>query len=246
LQQDAAGGIVWSFCVLIFSIDILGFIFLGQGMYSIEKTDEKLINASKTLLFLLSGWICITILSRIFLLYYCLTSEGYSRGFPYTGFFETQDVGGYDNYHYIFSANLYLVTWMIALIFLILVTFQISRFLKIVDERVDTGFFIAFSFLNFISFLVLAILVIMTPLGGILILEGYVTFEFSRYFFPGVMQFNNLFLGFFSLKFVIIPIIGIKMFNKLRKMKLGNDLKEINDLITKETEIKKDQEDLVS
>ncbi|MFX0152717.1 MAG: hypothetical protein ACFFAJ_18180 [Candidatus Hodarchaeota archaeon] len=202
LKEDA---IMSSASVLILSIDIPGMVFLGKGIYDIRKGRKTVKKNSFALLVLVTSWICMTLISRCSLLFYCLNIERWdTNGYS---FLERLPLVG-DRFNYVLNDFLYLSTWTISLILLVLLAFKLGRFVSSVNEKINVLWFNFYSVLNLISLTILVILIFTEPFG-IFIMEGN---------FPWSWQLNMIFFCFYFLKFLIIPIVGVFIFNKLRRI----------------------------
>jgi hypothetical protein len=76
-----------------------------------------------------------------------------------------------DHYNYVLNDFLYLSTWVVSLILLVLLAFELGRFVSTVNEKINVRLFNFYSLLNLISLFILVILLLMEPFG-ILIMEG--------------------------------------------------------------------------
>ena len=199
--------------ILILSIDIIGFSFVSMGIYNISKVNKIIRKDSIATLIMVISWICITLISRCSLLLYSLDiNRGTYNAYM---FFDRLPTGG-DRFNYMLNDLLYLYTWVISLILLVLLVFKLGKFCSTMNENFKGRLFNFYSLLNLICFFILIILIFIEPFG-VLILEGY---------FPWTWQINWLFVCFYFLKFLIIPIVGIIIFNRLRKLSFKKDFLE--------------------
>ncbi|MFQ5980864.1 MAG: zinc ribbon domain-containing protein [Candidatus Heimdallarchaeota archaeon] len=176
--------------LLIISIDIIGFSFLGLGFYSYGKIKQSNRLEITFLVMMIFSWIIFTMINRSLLIFHLLTADEW---------LVERDISDLQG-AFILDFPLFFYTWIIALFFLTSIFLLIALLLrKIMAEPVNILYYVIFAVINCLSLLYI----------GVSMNEFwfFAPIHFAYTFGPGV--------HILLIKLIILPILAIMMFKNL-------------------------------
>ncbi|MFQ5979845.1 MAG: hypothetical protein ACE5OZ_17075 [Candidatus Heimdallarchaeota archaeon] len=183
--------------VVLLSIDIIAFLSIGLGFYFWEKIKPAVGTEIKRLLVMLCGWAIFTLINRSLIIAHLFAHKWLYRG---EGDYPEEDPPGWF-WEYPEDLFFFFVTWLIALLFLSLSIFLIAGILRKLNPTAAIRPYMLYASGNLVSILCVATFASVFRGGG----------PFSSF---GMALLLAIFAVF---KFIIIPILGINLCNKLEK-----------------------------